>query len=773
MKIRRTFLTSLGIALAIGLAPAAVFAEAITETAVEVTAEGTEAATETVTEGMSVTEGITETEFITESMTEVVMEGVVESETSITELTTESAFEAQTEGISESIPEPVTEITVDGETETAAEEENHLAAGSENGNTAAYHADDVAVIRQIIANSATLTAKYGADSAPDTWNFVKWDGSGDSQRITTVYFYGDNVTDYVGSLDVSGLTSLQDLSCYNNPGLTSISIPTSLNYLDCSSTGITALDVSDCTNLNTLSCLETPLTELDVSTNTSLSTLYINGPISSLTTPFGNISVTCDSGMGSILMNNFIMENKTVDIVVTPNPGYTFYKWEGLPETLLESISSALLYEVSVSDTLSLTANFGPADDRNNDGYHDGDVAVIQTIIQQSPTLSASYSPDDPASWKDFLYWTPIEEENYINRVEKLQLSDNFVIDNITDVSGTLDVSGLSYLHTLWCHDNPGITDILLPSGSLMDYLNCTNTGISSLNVSDCPGLEVLYCHNTKLTMLDISKNPLISEVSLSNNPELTWLITGKGEFTFFAADGGEAAIEEYDPATGNLSLSVSAYPGYYPANHEGLPENAQTDGNEITFPLTGYTHVIANFLPYDVALLDLYMDGVKLSPEFDPEITEYTATVKNSVKTVSVHAVPNDADSYVGINGKGDPDSYQNGDEFIDTIKLKTGKNVITVTVASPHGDLEMEYTITITRQEEGDPHSHTSDTSGTSTSASADSSASGASANTNADTSPAAPDTGDGTMLGQYAALMAVSMMVFVLNRKKLDRL
>ena len=78
-----------------------------------------------------------------------------------------------------------------------------------------------------------------------------------------------------------------------------------------------------------------------------------------------------------------------------------------------------------------------------------------------------------------------------------------------------------------------------------------------------------------------------------------------------------------------------------------------------------------------------LKLDEAELSPEFDPEIKEYTATVPYKVKKVTVTAIPANENATVEIS---------------DTELEYVGKNIVTVKVFSPEG-VQRTYKITIKR--------------------------------------------------------------------------
>ena len=144
-------------------------------------------------------------------------------------------------------------------------------------NTDVYHAGDVAAIQKIIQSSPALTEKYNdAMDNPGAWEeIVAWtentDGEEKRVRGLNLSEYG---TDISGELDVSALTALDSIDC-SYTGITALNVTknTKLAALVCSNTGITALDVASNTALETLECSYTGITALDVAKNTALVTL--------------------------------------------------------------------------------------------------------------------------------------------------------------------------------------------------------------------------------------------------------------------------------------------------------------------------------------------------------------------------------------------------------------------------------------------------------------------------------------------------------------------
>ena len=87
-----------------------------------------------------------------------------------------------------------------------------------------------------------------------------------------------------------------------------------------------------------------------------------------------------------------------------------------------------------------------------------------------------------------------------------------------------------------------------------------------------------------------------------------------------------------------------------------------------------------------DKALKSLTIEGVELSPEFDPETTDYSASVDSTVDKIEVKAEVNDEKSKKEITGNEE---------------LKDGENIVKITVTAEDGTTRI-YTINVTKKTE-----------------------------------------------------------------------
>ena len=97
------------------------------------------------------------------------------------------------------------------------------------------------------------------------------------------------------------------------------------------------------------------------------------------------------------------------------------------------------------------------------------------------------------------------------------------------------------------------------------------------------------------------------------------------------------------------------------------------------------------------IYLSGLNVSDAKLSPEFDPDTTEYKISVPNETESITVTPVAESTDSVVKVNGV-----IINNDSSSESIALKEGKNTIKIEVSFPGNPLSNIYWITAERLEE-----------------------------------------------------------------------
>lgn len=95
-----------------------------------------------------------------------------------------------------------------------------------------------------------------------------------------------------------------------------------------------------------------------------------------------------------------------------------------------------------------------------------------------------------------------------------------------------------------------------------------------------------------------------------------------------------------------------------------------------------------------DATLAFLTINNINITPEFNPNITDYSATVDRDVTEVQVTPTPNNINARIAISGNNN---------------LQLGMNVIKIEVTAQDGETVMLYTVHITRKESFAPDSAT----------------------------------------------------------------
>ena len=362
-------------------------------------------------------------------------------------------------------------VIPDGETEAEA-----VMGRDDDQNDDGYHDGDVAVINKIIAENGLKEAS----DAPSSWTgFLTWTGpEGGTKRITGLSIQERGLT---GTLEVSGLTELSSLNCSSNR--------------------LTALDLSGM-KVRYLTCGSNPFT--------------------SFTSPEGRKLTVDSSENGSVMMRSYTLGTGEAELKADASLGYQFQRWEGLPAPA----DSKNPVSITLADQeTKVRAVFEPKkDDADGDGYHDGDVAVINRMIKENGLKA---SPDSLKEWK-FVEW---QTRDNLNRATGLDIYDR-------GLTGGLTLTGLDQLYRLHCERN-SLTKIDL-------------TGLTGLT----PRFNSTYCSGNDF-----------SEFIAVNGHKLTILPPEGG--------GGTIRVEEYEPYTNSIKVKGYADAGYEFQKWTQLPDGA------------------------------------------------------------------------------------------------------------------------------------------------------------------------------------------------------
>jgi Leucine-rich repeat (LRR) protein/phosphotransferase system HPr-like phosphotransfer protein len=195
------------------------------------------------------------------------------------------------------------------------------------------------------------------------------------------------------------------------------------------------------------------------------------------------------------------------------------------------------------------------AQDANNDGFHDGDIAALKKILTDNLDCTLSWTGTDYGSWSDISwgFTTPkrvsalsLTDKNiskldltvftslralYVNnnKLTTLSLTENEQLQTVkcsNNNISAIDLTQLRFLSNLQCNNN-NLSELNITNCTKLKYIHCTSNNLSSLNLTNNTDLERLSCSFNKIKSLDLSSNAKLTNLSCTDN-EMTQLnITG------------------------------------------------------------------------------------------------------------------------------------------------------------------------------------------------------------------------------------------------------
>ncbi|HPE38666.1 MAG TPA: DUF4214 domain-containing protein [Bacillota bacterium] len=211
-------------------------------------------------------------------------------------------------------------------------------------------------------------------------------------------------------LDVTQNRALTELDCgYNHLTTLDVSQNTALTYLDCWNNNLTELDVTHNTALTYLNCGENLLCSLNVTQNTALTALGC----------YGNNLTELDITKNSALINLGCFKNSIIELDITRNTALIYLRCDNNPITSLDISRNWSLRVLDCEDTnlveldihrnsllMDCFSNGRLPDYNDYQRYDDGDnlfaVPNSTTIITEGPTIPMRPWPNISLSY-DFI----------------------------------------------------------------------------------------------------------------------------------------------------------------------------------------------------------------------------------------------------------------------------------------------------------------------------------------------------------------------------------
>lgn len=318
--------------------------------------------------------------------------------------------------------------------------------------------------------------------------------AGFSMAPFTQLEYFDCSNNYVGAFsNVAALSALKTLKCNhaNVPDLANLINLPNLEYVSASyASGTATINASNLPNLTYLDCSTMGLTSLNVA-NSGLVTLNCKGnPLTSL-----NLSTVADT-----LTDLNCAANTT--LVTTPALGNL---------TNLQALDCS--YNGLTNLNLTNLVNLTKLNCMSNQ-IEDLNTANLQNMLE----FNCSYNPLGSLT----VATMPNLQKLYCNDTDLISLSVNSLV-NLTDLScrlnqiPSLEISQLVNLKTLDIGYNGMSAIDISPLTQLVGFA-CDANSLTTVNLLNAPMLQSLSCNYNLLTTLDVSNNPYLTLVDCSHN---------------------------------------------------------------------------------------------------------------------------------------------------------------------------------------------------------------------------------------------------------------
>ena len=359
------------------------------------------------------------------------------------------------------------------------------------------------------------------------------------------------------SLDVSHNSLLTYLNCYRN-NLTNLDVSHNLKLdnITCNDNNLDSLDISQNSLLTSLNCNTNNLTSLDVSHNSILTNLYCSdNNLTSLDVSHNSVLYNLSCGSNNIDSLNFTSNNQLRYLNVSNNILEKVDLRNGNNTYILNPnfTSNNNLFCINVDDVSYSNLNWTNKDWLTN--YSNNCSSEIYGCMD---TAAFNYDPLATLSFNCDYGYIIIPDSNFeayleanamgdgiLNNDSVLKLNIKYVEDlylynlGISDFSGIEEFDSLKSFRTYYnpavnydFKDNTVLDYILIANYSsfndsinlnvrqnpLLNYLNCSNSKLNSLDLSNNPLLETLYVTGNNLRTLNISNNPMLNNVRIQNN---------------------------------------------------------------------------------------------------------------------------------------------------------------------------------------------------------------------------------------------------------------
>ncbi|WP_416327735.1 MBG domain-containing protein [[Eubacterium] hominis] len=444
---------------------------------------------------------------------------------------------------------------------------------------------------------------------------------GNNENLKTLNVEGASALVYldcsgtsISNLDVSSNTALTTLICKRNESLKTLNVKgaSALVYLDCSGTSISNLDISGnialtdliCSHneslktlnvkgasaLQSLNCSDTGISGLNVSENKKLAFLYCT-----------NISFAyLDLGTNIGITDLNMLRSVTKDLAVAGNSFHIEDKFDGIDKSKITIISGAD-YDSEAGIVSNYTEGTPIVYEYKCGIVKDKEITLRVTLnIKVGIEINEQNFPDE--GFRDWLKEQDYGKDGIITQEEIANITRINVAGEKT-ISDLAGIEKFTNLEELDCIDT-SISSLDVSNNTKLEVLSCySNAKLKTLEVNGASSLVYLNCNNTSITSLDVSSNANLVNLNCSNNENLKTL----------KVNGAIALTNLNCYGTGITSLDVS-------------------DNANLKFLNCNNTPLANLNLGTNTSLIELY---IPTNVMLDLDVTENTFKIEDKIKGI------------------------------------------------------------------------------------------------------------------------------------------
>lgn len=339
-----------------------------------------------------------------------------------------------------------------------------------------YSGADVKVINKIIENNGLKWTQWTSGQTPPAdWKsfYVSWNDAS-PKRITKLDIGMKNLT---GTLDVSGLSALEDLDCGLNRDLTGLNVKglTSLKKIICWTTGLKTLDVSGLTSLEIIWAFESQISSVNLSGATRLRDLDLE------LNPLVNINL---KGLPNLEILN-VSQSKLTQLDL-----------DGLTKLKELGIGKSKLTELKINNLPNLESLFC----RDN-GFK-------KLTLTGAPGLKYLDCSKNSLTTLDLSATPNLQKlrcgDNLLTSLALTNTPNLILLDCSNNALTALDTSVTPKLEELHCTENT-LTSLKVSGNKNLTHLHCFNNNLKALDLKGLNSLKFLRCSDNKITKLDVN----------------------------------------------------------------------------------------------------------------------------------------------------------------------------------------------------------------------------------------------------------------------------